>query len=164
MITGDTYVVTKTNNSFIHARKLSKDTKEEITNWAVHEGLLEPSETVTVSWYDDEMGSTMQTIYPSMKDAEDAFGEELEDYEVVSNRNGIKPSEKLKHLTKNPNMSPTGVFDYILPLYAEQHGYDGVWWQDRLSVNRYSAPRGVIVPSKIHTWNFKKLSPNNQTG
>ena len=53
-------------------------------------------------------------------------------------------------------MTPTGVFDYVLPLYAEELGYDGVWWEDILDIGKFSAPRGVIVPSKISSWTMQK--------
>ena len=156
-VTGDTYIATKPNNIFINAHKLTKVIKSEIAKWGVQNGLLIPNETVIVSYYDDEIDDTVSQEFQSMEDAIEEYGEDLEDeYEVKINKNGFNPTDKLKQLANNPRITPTGILDYVLPLYAEYNGYDGVWWQDILDVSSYSAPRGVIVPSKINTWTFRK--------
>ena len=154
-VVGDTYIATKSTNKFLAAHKLNKSAKTAIADWAVERGLIEPKETVRVSWFDDEMDNTMYQEFSSMDAAEDEFGD-LDGYEVSRNTKGYLPTDRLKKLSKNPNMSATGVLDYVLPIYAEAQGYDGVWWQDKLDVSRYSAPRGVIVPSKLSTWDFQQ--------
>jgi hypothetical protein len=64
-------------------------------------------------------------------------------------------TDSLRQRTKN-DAAPVTVPDLVLTVYAEEHGYDGVWWNDRLDVQNYSAPRGVIVPSKIKSWTVLK--------
>jgi hypothetical protein len=155
-VVGDTYKATKPNNTFLSAYKLNKSAKAEIAKWAEEHDLLMPIETVRVSWFDDELDNTMYQEFSSMEEAMEEYGD-LDGYEVTTNRSGYTPTNKLKQLSKNPNLAPTGVLDYVLPLYAEAEGYDGVWWQDSLDVSRYSAPRGVIVPSKISTWELTKV-------
>jgi len=96
-------------------------------------------------------------VYSDYPDIESARREadSPEDIEKISG--GVKPTDKLKQVTNNPHLSPTGILDYILPLYADTLGLDGVWWQDVLDVTKLSAPRGVIVPSKVNTWNITKI-------
>lgn len=36
--------------------------------------------------------------------------------------------------------------------------YDGVYWHDDLDIYSYSAPRGVIVLSKLDSWSMYKVS------
>ena len=150
-VTGPTYQAIKPDNKFLNAHRLSKKDKKEITDWALQNKLVEISKTYRVTYYDDELESDVYSDYDSYERAES----EADDPEYIQAiDNGLKPTDKLKSLTRNPNMTLTGVLDYILPLYAEHMSYDGVWWNDVLDPSKYSAPRGVIVPSKINTWNF----------
>jgi len=152
-VTGDTYVLQKSGNKFLSANNLNKTAKSEIQQWAVKSGLLEPSIVYRVSYYDDELDSEVYSDYDSYEQAKIEADDESDIKKIAGS---YKPTDKLKTLTKNPRMTPTSVIDYVLPLYAEELGYDGVWWQDTLDIGKFSAPRGVIVPSKIATWNIQK--------
>ena len=153
-VTGDTYQVSKPNNVFLNAHKLSKQAKEAIAAWAVKAKLIEPVVIYRVSYYDDELESKVYSDYESL---EDAKAEAYNPSDIKTIKGGYKSTDKLKSLTNNPRIDPTGILDYVLPIYAEAQGYDGVWWQDKLDPSRYSAPRGVILPSKVSSWNFTKI-------
>jgi hypothetical protein len=48
--------------------------------------------------------------------------------------------------------------DFALLAYAEDViGLDGLWWQDRYSPRRLSAPRGVIFSSRLSEWRSRQL-------
>jgi hypothetical protein len=150
-VTGTTYQAIKPDNKFLNAGRLSKKDKKEITEWAIKSGLVETAKTYRVSYYDDELESEVYSDYETYEKAE----LEADDPSYIQTiSTGLKPTDKLKSLTRNPNMTMTGVLGYVLPLYAEYMEYDGVWWNDILDTSKYSAPRGVIVPSKIDTWKF----------
>lgn len=54
-----------------------------------------------------------------------------------------------------PQYIPTDLqFDLILNLWADAEcdGIHGFWWNEKLDALRFSAPRGVILPSKIAAW------------
>ena len=153
-VTGDTHTATKEGNKFLDVHSLSNKHNEQIKQWAVKNGYLEQQETVTVSWFDDEMDDTLSQTFNSMADAKAEHDEELEHMDVKVDKGGIVPTDKLKKETRQNRIESTGVLEFVLPIFAEQQGLDGVWWQDKLDVQRYSAPRGVIVPSKIKSWNF----------
>ena len=36
--------------------------------------------------------------------------------------------------------------------FAEEHGFDGVWWDERLAPADFSAPRGVIFQDALARW------------
>lgn len=152
-VIGDTFSANKTDNKFLNAHALLNKHKEAIANWAVQRGYLLPTGTVTVSWFDDELDNEVAQEFSSMNKAKQEFGN-LEDYTVSVNKKGHSPTPLLKKITRNPQMTSTGILEYVLPLYAGEMELDGVWWSDRLDVQRYSAPRGVIIPSKISTWSF----------
>lgn len=152
-VTGNTYILQKNGNKFLNANNLTKSAKNAIQQWAVEHKLLEPSIVYRVSYYDDELESDVYSDYNSYEEAKLEADDESDIKKISAS---YKPTAKLKTLTKNPKMTPTGVFDYVLPLYAEELGYDGVWWEDILDIGKFSAPRGVIVPSKISSWTMQK--------
>lgn len=153
-VVGDTYRATKDGNVFLAAHKLSKQATADIAKWAVENKLLEPAVTYRVSYYDDELESEVYSDFDSLEAAEYEANDPSEIKEI---QGGYKATQKLQTLTNNPRIAPTGILEYVLPLYAEQQGYDGVWWQDKLAPEKYSAPRGVIVPSKVASWTFTKI-------
>ena len=102
------------------------------------------------------MDDTLSQTFNSMADAKEEHGDELEDYDVDVDKGGIVPTDKLKKATGQSRIEATGVLEYVLPLYAETLGLDGVWWGDDLDVNKLSAPRGVILPNKVKSWKFEK--------
>ena len=153
-VTGDTHSATKEGNKFLDAHSLSDSHNEQIKQWALKNDYLAQQETVTVCYYDDEMEDDLCSTFNSMADAEAEYDEELEYMDVTVEKGGIVPTDKLKKETRQNRIESTGVLEFVLPIFAEQQGLDGVWWQDKLDVQRYSAPRGVIVPSKIKSWKF----------
>lgn len=157
-VTGDTYKVSKPNNVFLNAHKLTKPAIKSIADWAVEAKLIEPVLTYRVSHYDDELDSEVYSDYESLEDAK-LEADDISDIKII--KGGYKSTDKLKSLTNNPRITPTNILDYVLPLYAEDRGYDGVWWQDKLDPSRYSAPRGVILPSKVSSWDFTKIVDSN---
>lgn len=66
-------------------------------------------------------------------------------------RETLIATDALRRRAKN-DAAPVTAPDLVSTVYAEKHGYDGVWCNDRLDVQNYSAPRGVIAASKIESW------------
>lgn len=154
-VTGDTYIITKPNNKFIDANKINKKQAHQIFAWAVQNELVTPATTYRVSYFDDELDSEVYSDYDSLEAAQQEANDP-EDIRVI--KSGYLPTDKLKQLTQNPHMTPTAILDYVLPIYAETLGVDGVWWKDKLDVAGYSAPRGVISPSQVSTWSIEKIA------
>ena len=153
-VAGDTYRAIKPGNKFLNARSITKKIRSDITTWALNNNLIEQATIYRVSHYDDELESTVYSDFETLKQAErEAYDKE----DIQEIPGGIKATNKLRSISNNPNISATGILDYVLPLYAQDQGYDGVWWNDILDVNKWSAPRGVIVPSMISTWKFEKI-------
>lgn len=154
---GETWQLTKADNRFLDAHRLSEPQRAMIEDWAVAQGHAERSTVYRVRHFDDELDSEVYSDFPSRERAE-AEAEAYEDDAQVEEIPGqLTATAKLRAATRNPN-AVTNVFDLILSLYAEEHGYDGVWWNDRLDPSRYSAPRGVIVPSKLPDWSVTRVS------
>lgn len=153
-VTGDTWVLTKPGNRFLLAHKISASMLKQIMQWAVTNKLIEPAEIVRVSYYDDELENTVHSDFSSIDAAKKEY-DNLDDYDV-STHQSYRATDKLRSLSNNPRIEHTGIQDYVLPIWAEANGLDGVWWQDTLDVSRFSAPRGVIVPNKVSSWTAER--------
>jgi len=145
---GNIYSIHKNGNKFIDARSLSNHQIEQIQNWAIQDKLIEPSTIYRYTFSSGEDGEEMYTDATTKDELIRDYDAEEDEITVINN--SIKPTQKLKQLSMNHDMTGgNDTIDYVLPLYAEYDNYDGVWWNDTLDVLSYSAPRGVIVPSKI---------------
>lgn len=84
---------------------------------------------------------------------------EAEEYEVEPQefQGSLHATDKLRQRTMH-SAEPVMVPDLIAMVYVEDAtNLDGVWWQDRLDVSAYSAPRGAIVPKMLPLWAFRRV-------
>jgi hypothetical protein len=69
---------------------------------------------------------------------------------------GYKPTAKFDARI-GEKVEQAFVLDFLAFAYAEDVLHlDGVWWNDRLDVLAYSAPRGVIFNAMLPTWQKKR--------
>lgn len=146
----DLYLLNNTNGIFLDAYKLNKNQKNIIINWGVEREYVEPTETYRVLYGD---GSYME-----FEDLEKAKYEAGDEYKIKRIKiGGLKSTNKLKTETKQSRIDVSQTFDLLLTIFVEKTtNYDGIWWNDRLDVLDYSAPRGVIFNSKLNDWKIKK--------
>lgn len=144
------YLLSNTNGIFLDYHKLNKNQKTNIINWGVENYYVEPTETYRVLFGD---GSYME-----FDDLEKAKYEAGDEYKIRRNKiGGLKPTDKLKIETKQSIIDVSQTFDLLLTIFVEKTtNYDGIWWNDRLDVLNYSAPRGVIFNSKLNNWIVSK--------
>lgn len=160
LVAGTLWRATKQGNNFLDYHRLNKANKAEMVDWGIANGYVEQQILYRNSWYDDELE---QTVYQDFTTKEEAEIEAQEDFNgeiippKVIKKGGIIATDALRVRVMN-DAPPVMVMNLLSTVFAEDAlSIDGVWWQDRLDVSAYSAPRGVIVPSKITTWNFEKL-------
>lgn len=55
------------------------------------------------------------------------------------------------------------VGDMLCVAYADHLGFDGVWWKETLDPAAISAPRGVIIESRVSEWTFQNESDSTST-
>jgi len=160
-VTGPTWILTKPGNKFLDHYRLTEAQSTEIAKWAVQNGYAETATLYRVSHYDDELESEVYTDYHTREEAEYEADEESPIKEIVG---GLVGTDSLHERTRT-DASPVMVADLLSTLYAEDVlGLDGVWWNDKLSPEAYSAPRGVIFQSKVKEWSFvKKVDESAQS-
>lgn len=150
-----TFTLEKKDGTFLDAHALKEHERENIIQWGKDKGYISMAPIYTVTYYDDEMRSDVQSMYFDEKEAL-LEAEGIEGAEPVK-AEGLKASPSL-HLKTHSVREITSflVFDKLLPVYVEEGlNIDGVWWEDDLDPSRYSAPRGVISKEKVIDWTVK---------
>ena len=148
-VEGDIWILSKTGGLFLDALKLSNTQKNMIKKEAEKAEWIITAENYRVTWYDDEEECERYMIFDSYAEAEKEA--EFMD-EPVTSEPGWKAGPVL---TERLGWSPDVLLleDIVTTFYVEDFTeLDGVWWAEKLKVESYSAPRGVIVPSRLMHW------------
>lgn len=137
---------------------------EEIQTWAQEKGLASPVPMFKAIFRDTEDDQLVEFWCATQKQAR----EEIEDQDEgrVESSTQWVPSALLCARMGNSadqagKLNPN-VPSEMMMAWAEDHGWDGAWWNETLNPSSYSAPRGVIFPSKLTTvaWSpCKELAP-----
>jgi hypothetical protein len=145
----DLFLLINPNGLFLDAYKLNKSQKTNIIVWGIENGYIQLTEKFRVLYGD---GSYME-----FSNLEEAKYEAGGNYKIKRIKAGLNPSDKLKKDSKQNRIDISHTFDLLLTVFIEKTtNYDGIWWNDRLSVLDYSAPRGVIFNYKLENWNIIK--------
>lgn len=139
------WALCKPSASFCDAIELSTEQQAEITRWGIESGWVELVDRFRVSYFDEELEDE---VYYYTSDATDADeGEEVAAVQVIS------PTPSMTTRLSVHCDADVGCFDLLLSLYVEDEtDLDGIWWYEELDPARYSAPRGVIVPTRLDGW------------
>ncbi len=157
---GYTWSLIKNVGRLVDYYKLTKEQKRVITNWGIIKGFVEKIIMYRVSYYDDELDATVYSLYDTYIEAMREVTEQDEDTYKLQRIFDIAFTNKLNVRVRRmaAQRAAVSVFDLLLTVYIEDEtDLDGIWWQDELDIYKYSAPRGVIVPSKIATWTKIRL-------
>jgi len=148
-VVGDYWRLSKADSHFLDAHAMSEEQREMVAAWGVEHGFVTRKTLFRVSWFDDELD---QDCYQLCESHEAALAEVEDEENVEAVENCLIATSLLKDRTKSDAPSVL-VHDLLLTLYAEDElSLDGVWWEDRLDIYAYSAPRGVIFPAMVKGW------------
>lgn len=156
---GDEGFILEGPGRFLDALKLSTKERAAVWDWAGEQGLVEDAVIWTVSYEDDEIEDVVVMEFASEEDALEEADELLD--AVVDSHASTVATRRLAELCDQnperigPDQLPSSFqFDLILSLWAERHveGIDGIWWNERLDPDAYSAPRGLIFASRLKEW------------
>lgn len=144
--------LTNPSGRFIDVHALSAEERQAIEEWGIDRGLARRVEGWRVSYYDSEWEDTVSFLYLTEKEAR-AEMDELPDQKLDATeilQGTALLDEKMGFETA------LDCLDFLLVSYAEDETeLDGVWWED--IYGHLSAPRGVILPSKLTEWQTKQI-------
>lgn len=155
---GPTYVLTRADGRagvFVDAVRLFHDKRmlAQVSEDLVRQGWLKVAKVWVQTYYDDEAESEVTITYATQEDAD---SESDGDYEEQI---GWVATPKLSrrwrtHFSGKLDLALT--WDYALLCWLDTNGeVDGVWWNEKLDVANYSAPRGVILPTQVPYWKWQ---------
>lgn len=155
---GDSGFILEGCGRFLDAMKMSPQEVDDVMAWGMDEGLVVEAEVHVMSYQDDELDAVVSAEFATFEEAEEE-AEAYEDATIISMSSTVATA-KLAELThQNPDrlgpdqLSRSTQVDLVLSLWAEKMlAVDGVWWNERLDPERYSAPRGMIFQSKVQAW------------
>lgn len=128
---------------------------QPLFRWGVGRGLLTTTTGFAVSYHDDELEGVVRYYTCDPSEAADA----------KANGRSVKRVKRLACLT-DAGAAACGINggnvafakDGLAIALAEELGLDGVWWDEDDDPDRYSAPRGGILPSALKRWAIKEVS------
>lgn len=146
---------------FLDAHALKKGHHQQVDDWALSQGLLQPLEIHELTWYDDELGTTLCAKYldkeKALLELDCAIDEGSQSHALTSS-SGLVQTEKLTDRI-GFEFDVSLARSMALTLFVEDKlELDGVWWNDLLSPSHLSAPRGVINRKKLPSWKVTKIN------
>lgn len=132
---------------------------DNIHVWALINGLATSANIFKAIWRDTEIDELVEVWCSTEKQAL----AEIEDQDEAS----VEPSTqwaptKALCIRMGNDVSQVGkptpnTASELMMAWAEDHGWDGAWWNENLDPAAYSAPRGVIFPSHVAdvTWTVR---------
>ena len=145
------FKLTKKNPRFYFA---DRDDLKSI-EWGIKNDFLK-SANKWRAWKTDEEGNEEYSEFDSEKEAKN----EVDDPGEIELTKGYDFGPKgIKYWKESFSSKPRNSLatDLAPVFYAESQGYDGVWWEEILDPQRFSAPRGVIFQKKIPTWKVTQI-------
>lgn len=160
---GTIYALTKRGARFLES---SERSEARALKWSIENGYLEPRVMYRYCYEDgDECEICLE--FETLEEAEyelDGCWSLLGDEGIEKIEGYMLGPKGIEYWREGFRGEPDhgGVRRWAIVFYAEAQGkYDGVWWEEELDVNRYSAPRGVIFQDMLPTWKVERLQSEN---
>lgn len=151
---------------FLDRHALDEQTRQAIADWGVKQGLAESRRGVQIEYDYEYEFSGVERCVRYCADRADAL-EEIEQEELDNAK--ISPATWLVALPAlearcSARIARAGdCFDYLLPIWVEDcTDVDGVWWEDDFDPEGLSAPRGVILPSRLDRFQRVELTKDER--
>lgn len=161
------WMLDKPDGKFLHMHKLSKKLRAEIVQWGYANGYA----TEGLGWITErdegsEEGGDEDDVRFFTDESEALAIRHCGTTEEVRARyTRVMPfaTEKLTAYAEQ-KLDLDMVFDMLALVYAEQVlDLDGLFWNERLDIYSYSAPRAGIVRSKLSSWAIKLAPKGHDT-
>lgn len=154
LTSGTTYECRKEKNQFLDKHALTDHQLDRIIAWGLDKNWIEPCPYYRVTRWDSEWE---ETYWMHFSTKAEAVSEAEEEGEVSYAADGFKMTKTMQQKTHSSEQDLDPLCKLIV-LYSEYAlNIDGVWWDDMLAPYQYSAPRGVIVPSRLSEWEMKAI-------
>lgn len=150
----------KPDAAFVNVHELSTVQRQEISDWAVGAGYATHQKAFKLSYVsNDEDGEQHRfMLFADEVQARDEFEflEEAESEPTLETVDTLAATELLEQRL-GMKSSLVDIDDHLLVLWVDEQrsDLDGVWWED--DYQSLAAPRGVIVPRALASWQRRQL-------
>tara|TARA_Y100001934_G_scaffold245303_1_gene303417 strand:- start:51 stop:668 length:618 start_codon:yes stop_codon:yes gene_type:complete len=145
---GSTFRFRKSNNTFIDANSIDDSLHQQFIQWGLDNQLLVSCQQYAYKYWDDEIDEELVFYFD---DEDDAILEAEGEHDIYL-VDTYKGTEKMSLIVGDANKDNLTL---VLVAYCcVTKLFDGVFWDCEVDVNRYQAPRGVIIQDKISTWSI----------
>jgi hypothetical protein len=155
---GDTFKLSRKPGLFLDFHKLSKARREQLTQWGLTQGWCEMQPRWKLVWVDSETEEPVHMLLDtevSARSEQEFRQEEDESASVEPVQVPVLTPTALERLGFKVDALST--LDMLATFYVEDcTEFDGVWWNDMLDPYALSAPRGVIVRSRLPQWTIER--------
>ena len=157
---GDTYELHREGAVFYDAVP-GGPPREAATDWCVSNGYIENIDAYRVAWT-DERGDERTMLFAADDEAR-ARTEAAEEGRSIESVEAFGLGERgvdywFDAFEQPPAEADLHLVRALIPVwYAEERGHDGVWWDETLAPEDFSAPRGVIFPSALDAWEVEHV-------
>ena len=151
---GDLWRCTRAGNHFLNLHRVTKTQKKKIRDWAVDNQYAVSASVWRYSYYDEDEETERYFEFRTREEAEAEVNEDVPG-KITEIAGSLTATTKFNQRA----MTDDQIIDFgiLATIWAEDTtDLDGVWWADRLQPENLSAPKGVIVPSRISYWDIKK--------
>lgn len=154
---------------FLDALRLSDKQFSEIVEWGENAGYVSSTTTWRTTHYDDELDGTYYMEHGSRESALEELDlfEDEDPEDLLEEVRGYCATAKLEDYSQGiAGQSGTRhslIGDMLCVAYADHLGFDGVWWKETLDPAALSAPRGVIIESRVSEWTFQSSDGNTSS-
>lgn len=147
-----------------HAALKKPGVLSQLRHWAEEAGWATRAMFFKVRWLDSETEKFQHILVATREEAEDECeGYEEEDRATICPIKTWAPTQSLLDRMVQSNTKPGApaplTDQWLLAAWANEHGWDGLWWKDTLAPARLSAPRGVLFPDRLSTLTWKVQEP-----
>lgn len=147
---GDTHTLSNSQGCFIDHHAIADDVWGDIYQWGCAAGYLVPHTYWAFEYYDDEMEDTLRFCHVSRSEAETEAQGEHDIFAV----DGFIGTDAFTKIVGEKQRCDAALILTILAERAEH--IDGVYWDDTLDVSCYSAPRALILNSRLPRWQLTR--------
>lgn len=140
----------------VDGHRLLRDAAQSLLAWGVQEGLASECVAWQVDFVDD-YGDERSYLCASTDEADaaaDDCGGEIQ--EVRGHAPSEALCERMLWRRTHAGVPSVSIAQDLATVWAEDAGYDGIWWEDELDVWKLSAPRGVIFPAALATLPWRR--------
>jgi hypothetical protein len=156
-----THAFTREHPQFLDIHALTPLHRQAIGAWAVEAGWATPGSSWELRWFDDELNAVQSCLTADRDEALDhaeehgvALGEWGPEAGVREQPAWWPTSAYVERMGHGVAGQPSVLIEDGLAVLFAAHtlGWDGAYWHEPLNPSQWSAPRGVIVPERLHEW------------